>query len=171
MRLTTFTDYTLRVLMYLALDRSRLATIPEITGTYGISRSHVMKVVHRLARSEVIESVRGNVGGLRLARSPETIRIGEIVRATEGNAPIVECLSGDPEAHRISGACRLAGAFVEAFDELYASLDRYTLADLTGNRRALMSLRVPAIAQLPTARTTAGAIRSAAGTGRIAGRQ
>jgi Rrf2 family nitric oxide-sensitive transcriptional repressor len=142
MRLTTFSDYALRVLMYLALERARLATIPEIASAYGISQNHLMKVVHRLARAGVIETVRGKGGGLRLARAPEAIRIGEVVRATEADAPIVECMSDDPQGCRIAGACRLAHVLVDAFDALYESLDRYTLADLTGNRRALASVLV-----------------------------
>ena len=142
MRLTTFSDYTLRVLMYLALDRSRLATIPQIAAAYDISQNHLMKVVHQLARAGVIESVRGKGGGIRLARAPEAIRIGEVVRATEGEAPIVECLSDDPHACRIAGACKLTRVLVDAFDALYESLDRYTLADLTTNRRALASILV-----------------------------
>ena len=93
MKLTTFSDYTLRVLMFLALNRDRLATIPEIAAAYGISENHLMKVVHQLGRSGVIESVRGKGGGLRLAREPEDIRLGQVVRVSEGRAPIVECLS------------------------------------------------------------------------------
>jgi len=143
MRLTTFSDYTLRVLMYLALDRTRRATIPQIADAYGISQNHLMKVVHQLARAGVIESVRGKGGGLKLARPPESIRIGEIVRASEGEAPIVECLSADPQACKIAGACRLTRVLVDAFDALYESLDRHTLADLTANRRSLASVLVP----------------------------
>lgn len=142
MRLTTFSDYTLRVLMYLALDRSRLATIPEIAAAYGISQNHLMKVVHQLALTGVIESVRGKGGGIRLAREPEAIRIGEVVRAAEGDAPIVECLSDEPHACLIAGTCKLTRALVDAFDALYESLDRYTLADLTAKPRALASILV-----------------------------
>jgi len=142
MRLTTFTDYALRVLMFLALDRTRLATIPQIAAAYGISQNHLMKVVHHLARAGVVESVRGKGGGLRLARPPESIRIGEIVRAAEGEAPIVECLSDDPHACRISGVCRLAPVLVEGFEALYAALDRHTLADLAGHRRTLANVLV-----------------------------
>jgi len=152
MRLTTFTDYTLRVLMYLALDRSRLATIPEIATAYGISQNHLMKVVHQLARAGIVESVRGKGGGLRLARPPEAIRIGEIVRVTEGDAPIVECLSNDPHACRISGVCRLTRVLVDGFDALYESLNRYTLADLTSNRRALTTVLMQAPAHLAAGR-------------------
>ncbi|MBK8742980.1 MAG: Rrf2 family transcriptional regulator [Betaproteobacteria bacterium] len=137
MRLTVFSDYTLRVLMYLALDRSRLATIPEIAQAYGISGNHLMKVVHQLARAGIVESVRGKGGGVRLARAPEDIRLGEIVRTSEGDAPIVECLSQEPHGCRIASSCRLQGILVDAFDALYVALDRHTLADLVDRPRGL----------------------------------
>ena len=86
MRLTTFSDYTLRVLMFLALNRDRLATIPEIAAAYDISGNHLMKVVHQLARAGVIESIRGKGGGIRLAHEPQDIRLGQIIRASEGGA-------------------------------------------------------------------------------------
>mgnify|MGYP001601178415 CR=1 FL=1 len=130
MRLTTFTDYSLRVLMYLALQDDRLATIQEIATAYGISESHLMKVVHQLARSGVVETVRGKGGGLRLALEPAQIRLGRVVRQAESDGPIVECLSGEPARCRIAPICRLPGVLVRAFDALYAELDRYTLADL-----------------------------------------
>ena len=140
MKLTTFSDYTLRVLMFLALNRDRLATIPEIAAAYCISENHLMKVVHQLARAGVIESVRGKGGGIRLAREPEAIRLGQIVRVSEGNAPIVECLSADAGACRIAPACRLSAVLVRAFDALYATLDDYTLADLVRAPRSLKAL-------------------------------
>ena len=137
MRLTVFSDYTLRVLMYLALDRTRLATIPEIADAYGISENHLMKVVHQLARAGIVESVRGKGGGIRLGRAPEDIRLGDVVRASEGSAPIVECLSRDAHTCRIAAPCRLKGILVSAFDALYDSLDEHTLADLVEKPRAL----------------------------------
>ena len=140
MKLTTFSDYTLRVLMFLALNRERLATIPEIAAAYAISENHLMKVVHQLARAGVIESVRGKGGGIRLARAPEEIRLGQIVRASEGSAPIVECLSDEAGPCRIAPACRLAAVLVRAFDALYATLDEYTLADLVRSPRGLQTL-------------------------------
>jgi Rrf2 family nitric oxide-sensitive transcriptional repressor len=140
MKLTTFSDYTLRVLMFLALSRERLATIPEIAAAYDISENHLMKVVHQLARAGVIESVRGKGGGVRLAHAPEDIRLGAIVRASEGNAPIVECLSDDAATCRIAPACRLAAVLSRAFEALYASLDEYTLADLVHSPRGLKAL-------------------------------
>ena len=140
MKLTTFSDYTLRVLMFLALSRERLATIPEIAAAYDISENHLMKVVHQLARSGVIESVRGKGGGVRLARAPEEIRLGVIVRASEGNAPIVECMSDEEASCRIAPACRLAAVLARAFEALYATLDDYTLADLVRSPRGLKAL-------------------------------
>ncbi len=138
MRLTTFTDYTLRVLMFLALERDRLVTIPELASAFDVSENHLMKVVHQLARSGVVESVRGKGGGVRLARAPDEIRIGEIVRRSEGDTPIVECLSGDPGGCVIDRACKLKGALLVAFEALYDSLDGHTLADLISNKRPLL---------------------------------
>jgi Rrf2 family nitric oxide-sensitive transcriptional repressor len=137
MRLTSFSDYTLRVLMYLAIKRETLATIPEIASAYGISENHLMKVVHQLAKSGVIESIRGKGGGIRLARPAEEIRIGQVIKNSEGDAPIVECLGADGGACRIAPACRLAGILVHAFDTLYNALDEYTVADLVNNPRPL----------------------------------
>jgi Rrf2 family nitric oxide-sensitive transcriptional repressor len=159
MRLTSFSDYTLRVLMYLALERDRLATIPEIAAAYGVSRNHLMKVVHQLGQAGVIETVRGKGGGIRLAREPGAIRIGAIVRVAEGAGPIVECLSQDANTCPITPVCRLTRVLVEGFDALYDHLDRYTLADLVGNRRALAAVLVsaptPAATRPPAARATA----------------
>lgn len=140
MRLTTFSDYTLRVLMYLALNRDELATIPVIASAYDISESHLTKVVHQLVRAGVVESVRGKGGGIRLALPPEAIRIGQIVKASEGHAPIVECLGEERSACCIAPVCKLTGILVDAFDALYASLDQYTLADLVPNQRPLRRL-------------------------------
>lgn len=129
MKLTTFTDYSLRVLMFLALEPERLATIQQIAQAYGISENHLMKVVHQLARSGTIESVRGKGGGIRLARPPEQINLGAVIRTAEGEAPIVECF-GEPERCCITPHCKLAGVLAGAFRALYAHLDQYTLADL-----------------------------------------
>jgi len=144
MRLTTFSDYTLRVLIYLALDQTKLATIPVIAAAYGISENHLMKVVHQLACAGVVETTRGKGGGIRLALPPEEIRLGQIVKVAEGVAPIVECLGEEASACRIAPACRLSGILVRAFDALYEVLDEYTLADLVGNRRALKQVLIGA---------------------------
>lgn len=133
MKLTTFSDYTLRVLIFLAIEQGRLVTIMEIAAAYGISENHLMKVVHQLVRSGVVESTRGKGGGIRLARKPEEIRLGGVVRLSEGSSAIVECQSGDPVACKIAPACGLPGILTRAFESLYAILDEYTLADLVRN--------------------------------------
>lgn len=142
MKLTSFSDYTLRVLMYLAIERDRLATIPEIATAYNISENHLKKVVHQLARSGVIESVRGKGGGIRLARAPGEIRLGQVVRTSEGGGAVVECQSGHPASCRIAPACRLTAIVVRAFESLYTTLDEYTLADLVKEPRKLSQLLI-----------------------------
>lgn len=142
MKLTTFSDYTLRVLMYLAVERERLATIPEIANAYGISQNHLMKVVHHLARTGVIESLRGKGGGIRLRHAPSEIRLGQVVRASEGNSVIVECLSDELCGCKIRPACRLAPILVRAFEALYQTLDEYSLADLVDKPNQLNHLRL-----------------------------
>lgn len=140
MRLTTFTDYTLRVLMFLAIEPERLATIPEIAEAYGISENHLMKVVHRLARSGLIESVRGKGGGARLARPATDIRLGQVIRSSEGETSIVECFSAENNSCRITPACRLSKILADAFEGFYKTLDTYTLADLVNNPQQLGEL-------------------------------
>lgn len=133
MRLTTFTDYTLRVLMYLAIEPGRLATIPEIASAYGISENHLMKVVHRLARTGLIESVRGKGGGIRLAHPATDIRLGQVIRASEGDAVIVECFSAENNTCCITPVCRLTKILADTFEGFYQALDAYSLADLVTN--------------------------------------
>ncbi len=139
MRLTSFTDYTLRVLMYLALEPERLATIPEIARAYAISENHLMKVVHQLAKSGVVESVRGKGGGIRLALPASEIHLGAVIKQAEGDAPIVECLGLEPQCN-LTPACKLKGVLYEAFTALYQSLDRYTLADMLTQRKTIARL-------------------------------
>lgn len=140
MRLTTFSDYTLRVLMYLALRPERRVTIHEIASAYGISENHLTKVVHHLGRTGIIETLRGKSGGLRLTQALETIRLGAVVRTSEGEAAFVECMSETSHMCCIAPACRLAGILEEALDALYATLDCYTLADLVTRPRKLQRL-------------------------------
>lgn len=139
MRLTSFTDYSLRVLMYLAVKPEQLATIPEIAKAYAISENHLMKVVHHLAKSGFVTSVRGKGGGIRLARPAEEIRLGTVIRQTEGTAAIVECL-GEESRCNLVPACKLKKILVDAFSVLYQELDRHTLADLVSEPRRLARL-------------------------------
>ncbi|KAF7598522.1 MAG: BadM/Rrf2 family transcriptional regulator [Candidatus Dactylopiibacterium carminicum] len=129
MKLTTYTDYTLRVLMYLALRPEHLATIQGIAQAYGISESHLMKVVQQLGKSGFVEALRGKGGGLRLAVPASQVGLGVVVRAAEGDGPIVECFVA-PDRCRITPGCRLVGVLHEAREAFYGVLDRYTLADL-----------------------------------------
>lgn len=140
MRLTTFSDYTLRVLMYLALDTEKLVTIAEIASAYKISGNHLMKVVHQLSRGGVIESTRGKGGGIRLARPAEDIRLGDIIRTSEGNGPIVECMAVSENRCCIAPACQLNSILDRAFEALYATLDEYTLADLMSKQGSMSKL-------------------------------
>lgn len=130
MRLTFYTDYSLRMLIYLGVNRGERATIQEIAAAYNISRNHMMKVAHELGRKGFVETVRGRGGGLQLSRPPEDIRLGEVVRAMEDDMRIVECFDPARNQCAITGACRLKGILSEALEAWNAVLDRYTLADL-----------------------------------------
>ena len=139
MRLTTFTDYSLRVLIYLAVSGDRKATIAEIAHSYGISKNHLMKVVQGLSQKGYVDALRGKHGGLRLSRPPASINIGELVRAMEKDTAIAECFGSDNRC-ALSPACSLQGFFAEALDAFFAVLDRYTLEDiLQGKRREELS--------------------------------
>jgi Rrf2 family nitric oxide-sensitive transcriptional repressor len=128
-RLTNFSDYALRILMYAAVRSDRLITIEETAEVYGISRAHLMKVANQLTRAGYLKAVRGRSGGLALAKRPNRIKLGEVLRATEPDFTLVECF--DPEGNcLISPRCRLRGALQEALSAFTGTLDRYTLADL-----------------------------------------
>ena len=137
MRLTAFTDYSLRVLMYLAAEPSRRATIAEIAKAFDVSDHHLTKVVHLLGKQGWIETVRGKGGGMQLAKKPQDICIGKVVRDTEGAAMPAECFAVDGGRCIISDCCKLKGVFAEAVRAFYSVLDRYTLADITRNRGTL----------------------------------
>jgi Rrf2 family nitric oxide-sensitive transcriptional repressor len=135
LQLTRYTDYSLRVLIYLALEPERLVTIEEIARSYDISRAHLMKVVHQLGLRGYVETLRGRRGGLRLARPPQTIGVGAVVRESEESLALVECFEAGSDC-AIEPACGLRGALHEALEAFLAVLDRYTLADLVARRRA-----------------------------------
>jgi Rrf2 family nitric oxide-sensitive transcriptional repressor len=132
MRLTNFTDYTLRVLIYLGSHQreGRLATIGDVATTYGISENHLMKIVHHLAREGYVETTRGKGGGMRLAREPDLICIGDVVRGAEGNLAIVDCFQRGNHGCTIASACELRGLFGRALSAFFKVLDGQTLADL-----------------------------------------
>jgi Rrf2 family transcriptional regulator, nitric oxide-sensitive transcriptional repressor len=133
MRLSEYTDYTLRVLMYCAAHRGRLVTIAEMAEQHGLSKNHLMKVVNDLARQGLIETTRGRGGGLRLLMEPEAIRIGDVVRATETDFRLVECFDAGTNACILSPNCRLKHLFGEALRGYFKALDGATLADMTAD--------------------------------------
>ncbi|ODT64473.1 Rrf2 family transcriptional regulator [Phenylobacterium sp.] len=140
MRLTVYTDYALRVLMYVAVRPEPLPTIGQIADAYQISRNHLMKVVYELGQAGYLETVRGKNGGLRLARKPQEIGLGRLVRETEPDMALVPCFDPIRAQCAITPACRLRGALAEARAAFLAVLDGYTLADLVGNGASLQAL-------------------------------
>jgi Rrf2 family transcriptional regulator, nitric oxide-sensitive transcriptional repressor len=139
MRLTAFSDYTLRTLIYLALRPETLCTIDEIAAAYHISANHLMKVVHQSGQAGEIQTFRGQHGGLRLAREPEDINVGAVLRRTESDLDIAPCF-GSATACCIQPACVLQGALREALALFLSVLDRVTLADLIRPKRQLSQL-------------------------------
>lgn len=129
MRLTNFSDYALRVLMFAAAQSDRLVTIEETAEVYGISRAHLMKVVNQLARAGFLKAVRGRLGGLTLARAPEQINLGDVLRVTEPDFALVECFARNTRCV-LTPRCRLRGVLDEALAAFMGTVDRYTLADL-----------------------------------------
>jgi Rrf2 family nitric oxide-sensitive transcriptional repressor len=139
MRLTTYTDYTLRVLIQLAVSSRDLTTIAEIAASYGISENHLTKVVHRLGVAGYIETLRGRNGGIRLLKKPNDINIGEVVRRMEPDFDLVPCFNAS-DSCVIEPACVLKEALGEARDAFLAALASYTVADLVAPKRKLIAL-------------------------------
>lgn len=161
MKLTVYTDYMLRVSMYLALKHksNELATIDHIAAAYGISRNHLMKIVHAMGQHGMVETLRGRMGGIRLARPPEQITVGEIVRLGEEDFAMVECQTpGQEQNCAVWQACNLKRSFRSAVEAFMRELDSVTLADAVTAPLGMQSLlgvnsegkRVIAIASVPS---------------------
>jgi Rrf2 family nitric oxide-sensitive transcriptional repressor len=143
MRLTTYTDYSLRVLMYLSVRHAsgELTTIDEISRSYSISKNHLMKIVHQLSLAGIVETTRGRKGGVRLALDPREISIGQVVRMSEPDFAIVECHeAGKEQLCALWQACNLKAGFRRAADAFLLELDRLTLADAIGAPSVAASL-------------------------------
>ena len=131
MQMTKYSDYSLRALIYLGLNRHRRCTIREISGAYGISENHLMKLIHQLGQEGFIRTTRGKNGGLELAMPASEINLGKVIRATEGNFQLVECFAGrEQNTCPIAGPCRLTGGLEEGLQAFFDVLDQYTLQDM-----------------------------------------
>lgn len=139
MRLTVYTDYALRVLIYAGLNTERLVTIDDVARAYSISKNHLRKVVHRLSQHGYLETVQGRRGGMRLKRRAEHIRLGEVVRQMEPDLALVECMSDHGQC-RIYAACELHSIIDEARGSFFAVLDRRRLSDLLARPQGLERL-------------------------------
>ena len=134
MQLTHYTDYSLRVLVYLTLKQNSSVTISEIADYYKISRNHLVKIVNNLANLGYITTIRGKGGGMHLALPADEINIGEVVRSVEPHFNIVECFAEDHKNCRIEPICKLKGVLQSATETFLAELDQYSLQDVISNR-------------------------------------
>ncbi|QKH33605.1 Rrf2 family transcriptional regulator [Achromobacter pestifer] len=141
MQLTRFTDFGLRVLMYLTQcrDRSAAVTIPEIADRFSVSRNHLVKVVHFMAQQGWVSTSRGKGGGLRLAQSADRYRLGDLIRQLEQQGPLIDCR--EPPC-ALDGACRLSGVLAQTLQSFYEALNGYTLADLVRDPTAAAIIKL-----------------------------
>ncbi len=140
MRLTRHTDNALRALIFLAIEPGKSSRITDVSRRMGMSEAHVAKVIARLAQLGYVQTIRGRIGGVRLARRPEEIVVGDVVRATEDNLTLVECFDPATNQCPIAAACDLARALDKALTAFFDVLDAYTLADLVQRPRELEQL-------------------------------
>ena len=151
MRLAEYTDYTLRVLMYCAARHGELVTISEIAERHAVSKNHLMKIVNDLARQGLLQTTRGRGGGVRLLKDPASIRIGDVVRASETDFRLVECFDASTNECSLTPRCRLKHVFDAALKAYFKELDGASLADITGpiSRRPSRPSGIPAVAEVP----------------------
>ncbi len=142
MRLNVQTDYALRMLMHLAVEKQGLVSVREVSERFGISKNHLMKVAYLLGRAGFIEAVRGRAGGLRLGCAATDINVGEVVRCVEADFAIVECFQNDKGECLITPACRLKGVLQDATAAFLAVLDDYSIDDLVRRHPTLRSLLI-----------------------------
>lgn len=141
MQLSLYTDYSLRVLLFLGANQDRRVTILEIANCYGISKEHLRKVVHTLAQMDVIDTYRGKNGGFVLKQAPADINIGDLVEATEPRRAVIDCES---QPCILNESCALKGILAKAERAFYNTLKEVTLADLLKNKSMQVFLRIPA---------------------------
>lgn len=139
MQLTMFTDYGLRTLMFLAAQPDRVSSVREIAEHFGISRNHLVKVVHRLSQLGYVSSSKGKGGGIVLAGDPSGLRIGDLVRTLEPNMDLVECFNRDTNTCTVISACRLKHYLFDANEAFVRSLNAHTLADAVSDRSLFLA--------------------------------
>ncbi|MGB7240861.1 MAG: Rrf2 family transcriptional regulator [Sulfitobacter sp.] len=153
MKLTSYTNYALRSLQLAALKSPDLVRVDDVAKIHNLSRPHIMKIVHELGRAGYLETVRGRGGGFRLARPPEDIVVGDVVRITEGPLDVVECFNPEKNTCPLMGICILSKKMQEATAAFMAVLDDLTIAHIASNRGQLMERIAPL--EMPREATTA----------------
>lgn len=138
MKLTSYSNYALRSLQLAALRAPDLVRVEDVATIHKLSKPHIVKIVHELGKAGFLETVRGRYGGFRLARDPEQITIGEVVRLTEGPLDVVECFNTETNSCPLIGICKLSKAMMKATDAFMAVLDDLTVADIASNRNQLL---------------------------------
>lgn len=146
MRLTSYTNYSMRILMYCALHAGEAVTIADIARDFAISRAHLLKAARRLGQLGYLQTARGRGGGVRLAMAPRAISVGEVVRALETSDTFVECFNAETNSCRLAGPCRLTGLLRRGLEAFYSELDGATLADLVGDDQGLSRDLIAALA-------------------------
>lgn len=139
MQITRFTDYGLRTLMYVAARSENIASVKEVSEHYGISRNHLVKVVHRLSQLGYIETTKGKGGGIKIAKGTEKLRLGELIKQLEPNMNMVECFDAKTNTCRITGSCQLKHYLFEATQSFINTMNKYTLADTVQNKELLFA--------------------------------
>lgn len=139
MQLTNFTDYGLRTLMYVAARSENTVSVKEIAEHYGISRNHLVKIVHRLAQLGYIKTAKGKGGGIKIANNMEKLRLGDLIKELEPNMTIVECFDPENNTCRITDACQLKHYLFEATQNFISTMNKYTLADTITNKEVLFA--------------------------------
>lgn len=139
MQLTRFTDYGLRTLMYVAARRENSTSVKEVADHYGISRNHLVKVVHRLSQLGYIETTKGKGGGIKIAKDATKLRLGDLIKQLEPNMNMVECFDANTNTCRITGSCQLKHYLFEATQNFINTMNKYTLADTVQNKELLFA--------------------------------
>ena len=155
MRLNRSSDHALRLLMYLAANPEQRHTIADIAAHYRISRMHLMKIAHQLSVLGYVDSSRGKGGGLQLAQAAHTVPLGQLLRHTEADCQLVECMGADASCV-LQGCCKLTGILYGALHAFFSYLDGYTLADLVSDE-GLRQILQPQVVRLPTKLATPSA--------------